>query len=911
MVGETATKLLILSPRRGQMPNCREECRIAADVVVKSVSEIWMAVEEVQRTLRHSAKNLAAEKNLSIDEGISVWYRGHSSKRFKLLPSLSRFQISPEIESQIHDDYAAFRCGERGWNTLFHMQHYGVPTRLLDWTTDLATALYFAFESGGGDGPVLWILHPGILNSKSRLDPKPTLPASLKLKLRYPDHCYSPNWPERPFAIMPPISNSRIMAQKGMFTVQGSVDAALDDQCPDALARIVFRLLDSEKDLLRRLGPKAFSIFPDEVGMAQNLNREYRLPEKAIESTIRAIWRKKGLLAGTAGCITDKMYVPQDKDHAEFEEWLHTPNRPILLLTAKAAGGKTNFLVKLADERRDGRSDRDDSDWSRPILLLSLGHYLRGTRSLTWRLADLLRKSDADGHSRAIDEHVLDNMIRSGQLILALDGLDELVRNRGEECVRDLAEELAQIISDGARERTKIVVACRNHIAHRLEKRDVLQSLGSVGKLELHELDGKTMVTNLERRHPKAKFSNVEQKLRDVPLLYGVFVRCKEEITREVNTSNLWEVWLEVAGRAARVGEDDQINLTGLRKIAAKMLELRDDYLSENDVPERCLDLLISLTGVGDDDLPIFVREQDGRWRFIHQAVREYVVACDIKHGLHNPDAETVVTSISNLDYESAEAYKHLKEMLGNLDLGSMFDRLDLNKAQDTRGNNFARNYFEALGMLGATSEGERAAAIERALSVLRSEYFSHSVRFNAARCLARLHPSSPPVYCEWASLPDWPDIDSGKLKVAYGYAVRGFHRQKPGLDDRPPETFVSESGFPSGSVSKTLFDVLFQSTQDPFDEGVQFVQVNCSHALIRWFEEDAKAQCLELMRSKLLRPETRANLFLAWCVRIGVPVGLEEALMKLTNANQFRVDLEKLIELLDRQPKHWCGQSA
>ena len=54
-----------------------------------------------------------------------------------------------------HRDYAAW---------LFLMQHYRVPTRLLDWTESALFATFFAVEDKSSPVGELWVLNPVVLN---------------------------------------------------------------------------------------------------------------------------------------------------------------------------------------------------------------------------------------------------------------------------------------------------------------------------------------------------------------------------------------------------------------------------------------------------------------------------------------------------------------------------------------------------------------------------------------------------------------------------------------------------------------------------------------------------------------------------------------------------------------------------
>lgn len=210
-----------------------------------------------------------------------VWFRGHCSNNYKLQPSIYRSPFSPDDEdfftSKFKSKAIPFLSSlpqksssddSDYWEWLFIMQHYKIPTRLLDWSESALIALAFAVmfrkhedKDIRGTGAHVWCIDPVKCNSVFQglsIDYVPNITENVDAQQAAKKTTDRTNKLHRPVAIYGPQNSRRIAGQKGGFTVFPNNDQfSFDDYITDDIAIKIEIPSDKEdkivKDILRQL----------------------------------------------------------------------------------------------------------------------------------------------------------------------------------------------------------------------------------------------------------------------------------------------------------------------------------------------------------------------------------------------------------------------------------------------------------------------------------------------------------------------------------------------------------------------------------------------------------------------------------------------------------------------------------
>jgi len=210
----------------------------------------------------------------------SVWYRGQSNKEWPLLPGYLRLDRPPSESTLIKQfkQSAAMLVQNTpalSFDWLFLMQHYGVPTRLLDWSESPLVALYFSVEEGAKNqdkDAALWSLRPSELNKNAGInntDEEFFIPSFEDVELNnYTVENLAQNQRTQlmPLATIATRNNARIQAQHGVFTIHHHDKIPIEDVGD---SRHVIKYVipnDSKPSILKQLsllGYTRFQLFPE------------------------------------------------------------------------------------------------------------------------------------------------------------------------------------------------------------------------------------------------------------------------------------------------------------------------------------------------------------------------------------------------------------------------------------------------------------------------------------------------------------------------------------------------------------------------------------------------------------------------------------------------------------------------
>ncbi len=265
------------------------------------------------------------------DSELKLWFRGESSVDINtpLVPGLYRthggpidndsFEIeiynnSKVTEQRTKAEFGRFarmflsskNIANTGWNNYYFMQHYGMKTRLLDWTESGLIALFFAISDKIKTDARIWILSPFALNSQTtgifskdkryqfsaiyfpEFSNKQPLIQNDKLNLdeltrKYLDLDFANLEPELsnsfyPLAIFPYLLDERMFNQQSCFTLFGNkVNGLLLHPEKNKFLREIIIDGNKKKNILaelRWLGISDRTVYPDLTGISKSIEEK-------------------------------------------------------------------------------------------------------------------------------------------------------------------------------------------------------------------------------------------------------------------------------------------------------------------------------------------------------------------------------------------------------------------------------------------------------------------------------------------------------------------------------------------------------------------------------------------------------------------------------------------------------------
>ncbi len=233
-------------------------------------------------------------KSLKDGSNLRLWFRGDDNADRPLVPSIQRTRRHLEVERFITNDFytrAAHIMENRpekhnyaAWVSI--MQHYGLPTRMLDWSESPLIAAFFATETFAelpDSDATIWIFVPDLFNELMGFGrciyPIDAETTQEMLLPAFKHNHHNPELVDRILACSSIDNNLRMYSQQANFTVHNSL-RKLEEICTDDMLYKIIIPNNKKKYFIESLsvfGITESYVYPDLDHISKDLRRFYNI----------------------------------------------------------------------------------------------------------------------------------------------------------------------------------------------------------------------------------------------------------------------------------------------------------------------------------------------------------------------------------------------------------------------------------------------------------------------------------------------------------------------------------------------------------------------------------------------------------------------------------------------------------